>query len=366
MNSSSIANNKELKDTGNKTSSSSSTNKKKLVKESNTANCVATTKTICPVCKALLDSGSQSQFITQRICSQLQISLSNANIPVLKVAGSTTHVKNKASVTIRSRYNSYSTNLSRLVITKLTDVLPTAPINTAIDIPNNIDLTDPLFYQLTKIDLLLGAGIFWDLIRVGQIKLKEHPAVLHRTFSIRRTSSIILVEERSFDDTQKTFERRTLGSAYMKTKQRLYAMERKFIRDPEFAKEYYAFMNKYLNLGHMTIVDTKHIDNSQVIAHYLPHHVVKKKGSLKALRVVFDGSVKIDTGKSMNNLQIVGPTIQDELVSIILRFRQTGGRLTNSNIPFDEKHQLTLPAHHKLTELIMDHEHVNMQENRRY
>lgn len=39
------------------------------------------------------------------------------------------------------------------------------------------------------------------------------------------------------------------------------------------------------------------------------------------LRVVFDASAKTDTGVSLNNTLLVGPIVQDDLFTILVRFR---------------------------------------------
>lgn len=39
------------------------------------------------------------------------------------------------------------------------------------------------------------------------------------------------------------------------------------------------------------------------------------------MRVVFDGSCKTTGGRSFNDIQLVGPVVQDDLFSILLRFR---------------------------------------------
>ena len=54
----------------------------------------------------------------------------------------------------------------------------------------------------------------------------------------------------------------------------------------------------------------------------MPHHPVIKKSSLTTkCRVVFNASCKTTTGISLNDTLKVGPTIQDDLFSIICRFR---------------------------------------------
>ncbi|XP_033229514.1 uncharacterized protein LOC117181055 [Belonocnema kinseyi] len=55
---------------------------------------------------------------------------------------------------------------------------------------------------------------------------------------------------------------------------------------------------------------------------YLPHHAVVKTSSLTTkVRVVFDGSAKTSSGIALNDSLMVGPTIQEDLFSIITRFR---------------------------------------------
>jgi Reverse transcriptase (RNA-dependent DNA polymerase). len=66
----------------------------------------------------------------------------------------------------------------------------------------------------------------------------------------------------------------------------------------------------------------KPFDKSK-LAFYLPHHGVLRKESLTTkLRVVFDGSAKSNSGFSINDLQYAGPSIQNDIFSILLRFRQ--------------------------------------------
>ncbi|XP_044019477.1 uncharacterized protein LOC122859861 [Aphidius gifuensis] len=55
---------------------------------------------------------------------------------------------------------------------------------------------------------------------------------------------------------------------------------------------------------------------------YLPHHaVIKEESQTTKVRVVFDGSAKGSKGHSLNELLHVGPTIQTDIFSLLLRFR---------------------------------------------
>ncbi|XP_041985249.1 uncharacterized protein LOC121737656 isoform X1 [Aricia agestis] len=55
----------------------------------------------------------------------------------------------------------------------------------------------------------------------------------------------------------------------------------------------------------------------------MPHHgVIREASTTTKLRVVFNASSKTTSGKSFNDIQMVGPVVQEDLFSILLRFRQ--------------------------------------------
>ena len=79
-------------------------------------------------------------------------------------------------------------------------------------------------------------------------------------------------------------------------------------------------MQEYEKLGHMTRIKTISHESPPF---NIPHHgVLRPNGTSTKLRVVFDGSVKSDSGISLNDCQMVGPVIQNDLFSILIRFRK--------------------------------------------
>lgn len=98
-------------------------------------------------------------------------------------------------------------------------------------------------------------------------------------------------------------------------------MERKLAKQPEVQRKYHAFMQEYLELGHMKLVSNiseEQDENSNISYYYLPHHaILKESNDSKHLRVAFDTSAKTSTGLSLNDIQMIGPTIQQDLFSII-------------------------------------------------
>lgn len=112
-----------------------------------------------------------------------------------------------------------------------------------------------------------------------------------------------------------------LGDSYEGAHKRLLSLENRFIKQPDLKEEYVRFMTEYEQLGHMSMVDVSTDEPTKEI-YYLPHHPIVRTDHLTTkLRVVFDGSAKSDSGASLNDKLMVGPTIQDTLFDIILRFR---------------------------------------------
>lgn len=98
---------------------------------------------------------------------------------------------------------------------------------------------------------------------------------------------------------------------------RFLSLERRFKRDDTIKQAYTGVIDDYLALGHMSKVPEE-ITNSL----YLPHHAVLKETSMTTkLRVVFDGSAKTSSGISLNEALFVGPTMQDDIFTLITRFR---------------------------------------------
>ncbi|XP_023247286.1 uncharacterized protein LOC111643521 [Copidosoma floridanum] len=75
-------------------------------------------------------------------------------------------------------------------------------------------------------------------------------------------------------------------------------------------------MQEYIDLGHMTLVN-----NESFGGYFMPYHAVLKPSSTTTKsRVVFNASAKTDKGLSLNEMLMVGPTIQPKLFDHIFRF----------------------------------------------
>lgn len=102
--------------------------------------------------------------------------------PVCGVGGIATQANNRVRITLKSRFNSYVTNICCLVIDRITQAILSDRINiNDVQIPEEINLADPEFYKSAKIDILIGAEIFFDLICDGRIKISKAQPIWQKT-----------------------------------------------------------------------------------------------------------------------------------------------------------------------------------------
>ncbi|XP_070143612.1 uncharacterized protein [Drosophila kikkawai] len=110
-----------------------------------------------------------------------------------------------------------------------------------------------------------------------------------------------------------------LGNSYETARRRFQALECRLSRSADMRSKYIDFMQEFEALGHMSLVEMPRLN---VPHFYIPHHCVLKPTSTSTkLRVVFDASCQTTSQKSLNDLLMVGPTIQPDLYTLLLRFR---------------------------------------------
>jgi hypothetical protein len=112
-----------------------------------------------------------------------------------------------------------------------------------------------------------------------------------------------------------------LGESYNNAKTKFLALEQRLLKHPHLKQDYSAFLEEYLQLGHMTPISEDE-DNKEVPHFYMPHHGIDKEtSSTTKLRVIFNGSAKSSNGVSLNDILMTGPKVQDDLYDIVQRFR---------------------------------------------
>ncbi|KYN11439.1 hypothetical protein ALC57_16407 [Trachymyrmex cornetzi] len=314
--------------------------------------------------------------MTANLCNKLGLRTTKADISVSGINQIETKILETARTRIKSMHGDFEEELIFMVVPKITARLPNEPlIFQGENIPSNISLADPEFYKPKRIDLLIGVDLFWDVIscepseypylrktKLGYIIAGKLPSKkdagryvdtlchlitndgelshdLQRFWEIEELPlkhSYSSEEQACEEHFTKTTKRDTdgrfivsipfkatpdeLGDSRGIAERRLKSLERRLQKNKRMREQYTAFLRRYEELGHMTRV--AHDDHASPVC-YLSHHGVMKESSLTTkLRVVFNASAPTSTGVSINDLQMVGPTIQQELLTILLSFRQ--------------------------------------------
>jgi hypothetical protein len=122
--------------------------------------------------RALLDSGSQSNFITESALKILNLPSYNTNITLSGVNNSHSKVNKGTTLIFKSNFNKFQASVKCLVLPKITQNIPASPlVYDTFKIPSNIKLADPTFNKPGPIDLLLGNELFWKVLCVGKVQL---------------------------------------------------------------------------------------------------------------------------------------------------------------------------------------------------
>lgn len=319
-------------------------------------------------CRAVLDSGSQVNFISKKITNLLMLPTKRTSLPISGIGSTQARSTSYVEVSIHSRQSKYQLKLECYVLPNMvTDLAACEEPKEGWKIPDEFSksLADPQFYQKRSVDLLIGGGVFFDIIGserkmigTGPLNLQDSTLGWIVTGELGAncflgTNSLGETMENSwrtelendypnFGQTSKSnrkyleeqkvvdhFKQNTirddegrfvvrlpvktsigeLGSTLAMATSRYLNIERRLQRDECLRKEYAQFMQEYIKLGHMKEV-TEGINNKHIEC-YLPHHPIIKDSSLTTkVRVVFDASARSTTGLSLNEVLKCGPTVQ--------------------------------------------------------
>lgn len=344
--------------------------------------CTALVRVIDPnsnttfLARALLDSGSQSSFITEALKHKMGIiSQKTDSLSISGINNSRVSITDSCKLTLQSLNQPFETSLKLYVVPQITGYLPNAPIDIIdLNLPMNLRLADPNFHLPSEVDMLLGAEVFFDVISSRQIRLGRTKPILqesklgwlvagplhstnhkkHNVVQCNFTKEINdnltkfwnleevpfseltmspedeFCEQHFIENTKRLDNGRfcvkmpfreppeqALGSSYMMAEKRFFNLEKKLDKYPDHKGKYTKFIKEYEQLGHLSKIDRPQF------GYFMPHHsVIRTKSETTKLRVVFDGSAKTSSKKSLNDIQFIGPVVQDDLFNILIRFRQ--------------------------------------------
>jgi len=310
--------------------------------------------------RAVLDSGSQINLISNRLATKLNIPRQKGTMPVSGIGSSSVNISSWIWGKVHSRQSTYSKQTDMFVINAITHQLPVAHIDVSTwALPDHVfnQLADPRYHQPAEIDLLLGAELFFDLLGNEQVKLNNGSITAYNTklgwvlsgkvqYVQRTQSSMCLLTSihttTPLDEAKETEnhfcstyirnesgrfilklpfkDNYNLGSSYDMARRRFFSLEKRMSQNEDLKRQYIEFLNEYEAIGHMTRIENPSKIHTE--CYYMPHHAVLRSSSLTTkLRVVFDASAKSSNGTSLNDMLMNGGVVQDDLVSIVLRFR---------------------------------------------
>lgn len=333
------------------------------------------------VLRALVDQGSQASFVTEATVQLLGLKRLPVNGLVSGLGDGQTRVKYMVSLKVESRHHpEKSIQVTAYVLSSLTSMLPTSQISPDWLELEEIPLADPGFTSPGKIDVLLGAEVYGEILTLGMIKNPQGNLIAQNTIlgwiisgkvsqeanstndnvvsmhvrvrdddllkkfwemenepdSIERklTKSELKCEE-LYDKTtvrneegrfvvRLPFESEDPECQYGQTRniaeKRLRFLEKRLSKDPNLYAEYRKVMEEYKTLNHMKVVKKEEIDDPKAV--YLPHHaVVREDKDTTKVRVVFNASCKGVNNVSLNDNLLVGPKLQQDLRHLLMRWR---------------------------------------------
>lgn len=106
-------------------------------------------------CRALLDCGSQSNFITADLSQRLGLTKSSVDISVVGISQTVFNIRSKCIANIQSQPYSFLTSLTCLVVPTICDRIPIYSFDIRdLNIPKHLKLADPAFHMASKVDFL--------------------------------------------------------------------------------------------------------------------------------------------------------------------------------------------------------------------
>lgn len=134
--------------------------------------------------RALLDSGSQTCFITNKLLQKLKnVNCYTETFKIGGIANNVTQVNKFINLVIESRVNNYyKIDAKCAILNNITCQLPQVFIDTSkIKIPEKIKLADPFYFEPSEIDMLISADLYFSLILSDIVRLGPGLPVLQST-----------------------------------------------------------------------------------------------------------------------------------------------------------------------------------------
>jgi hypothetical protein len=133
-------------------------------------------------CRALLDSASQSHFITERCVQLLRLPRTQTHASIQGISNVNTATHHSMSIHLKSRHMNWHNTLDYAILCNITGTTPSNKLDTrSWKIPKDIKLADEQSDQPRGIDLLIGADLFYEMLLPGRRTCPGNYPVLQET-----------------------------------------------------------------------------------------------------------------------------------------------------------------------------------------
>ncbi|XP_011859538.1 PREDICTED: uncharacterized protein LOC105557023 [Vollenhovia emeryi] len=246
--------------------------------------------------RALIDSGSEATFISERAAQILRLARQK-----IKIRGSADEPI--AQLTIFGWIVFGSCALSRRQGHCETEGV--SCLQSSIRSPEDSDLR-----------------AFWELEEIPEIKVLSEEETQCELYFVsthsRRSDGRYIVRLPFKRDAVTEFR-----NSYQIASRSLDRLENRLSKDVKLAEAYHLFLNEYKLLGHMVSVSgLENRDPPAFPVYYMPHHpVLRDTSTTSPLRVVFNASCPTSSGTSLNGQLLTDPKLQSDLPTILLRYK---------------------------------------------
>ncbi|GFX57963.1 DUF1758 domain-containing protein [Trichonephila clavipes] len=268
--------------------------------------------------RGLLDNASTICVMREDIARKLGFKFRSANQSITGVNGITQASKYSANIEISNRDYTFARNVQFSLLPKITDAIPVSKLNISdLNIPASIELADSNFHMPD-----ITVKKFFELESLPddskEITKSEEEIYCEEYFvsTYKRDKTGRFKVRLPIKENAETL----LGYSKENAIKRLNGIWEKLNKNNTMGTLYKEFMNEYELLGHMEEIKNETLDK---INYYIPHHsVYKPEKTSTPLRVVFDASAKTTSGFSLNSILLNRGIIQQDLFSIVSRFRK--------------------------------------------
>lgn len=132
-------------------------------------------------CRCVLDSGSQLNFITDRLSDKLKLKVDAVRYSLNGIGNAKSDTSGEVSASFKSRVTSFSATARFCILPEITEYRPAHTTSVGLFIPRKLKLADPELDSDKQIDMLIGVKLFFKLILAGQIQMGANKPVLQKS-----------------------------------------------------------------------------------------------------------------------------------------------------------------------------------------